>query len=180
MDIWGPNSSWFWTMVQAIVVAVSLFFIYRQVKYQRYTNMLVSLNSLREKWDSELMRRSRLAVSCRFRDKDKSITDDCLYILSFFEELGMHYKKKVFETDVLWSIYSYRVENFWMVLEPMVKEYRAHFDDTYYENFEYLKKQFEAHSRKRNLSVKPKTEAELMVFVRDEIEALEKFPKQLK
>lgn len=87
----------------------------------------------------------------------------------------MYFKKGIFETDVLWGIYSNRAENYWLILEPMIKECRARYsDNTYYENFEYLKQRFESHSKKRGIQIKPKTEAELMAFAIEEIEDLSK------
>lgn len=54
-QIFGQNSVWFWTMFQAVVVAITLYLIYRQVRIGRYSNMLDTLARLDEKWRSEVM-----------------------------------------------------------------------------------------------------------------------------
>lgn len=175
-NILGQESSWFWTMVQAIIVGITLLFIYSQVRIQRYTNMLTTLNSLIERWNSEIITKARIITCQQYLANQKKVEDiNIVRVLNFFEELGLYYKKKVFDTDVLWSMFALQVENYWSVLSPMIHEYRAEEKDkTYYEDFEYMKNEFEKYSRKRGLNIVDKTGDQIREYAEKQIIRLEK------
>src|ERR1043165_4608515 len=49
----GNDSQWFWTMAQALVVFISLWFIGKQIRLQGLNNSLGSLEAFRGEWQSE-------------------------------------------------------------------------------------------------------------------------------
>jgi len=55
----GPDSQWFWSMVEAFILAVTLTLIYRQVAAQRHSNMLQTLRDFEQRWFSPEMVKSR-------------------------------------------------------------------------------------------------------------------------
>ena len=173
-NIWGQNSEWFWTMVQAIVVGLTLYFIYKQIKIQRASNMLATLNALTVRWESDSMRKARVEVCQQFLANNLNIdNDNTVRILLFFEELGLYYKKKVIDTDILWDMYDHRIQTCWDVLEPLISEYRAHLkDDTYYDKFEYMVNELQKYSEKQGLTVKPKTTIEKRKYAELTVKAL--------
>jgi len=61
----GEQSGWFWTMVQAIVVAISLPLIYRQLRAQRLANSLTALKAIDERCiSSSIIKVAREEILC--------------------------------------------------------------------------------------------------------------------
>ena len=53
MSFIGPGSEWFWTAISAVVVAVTLLAIFRQVRLQRSAAAIEQLNDIMREWSSE-------------------------------------------------------------------------------------------------------------------------------
>ena len=65
----GPGSEWFWSMLQFVVVAITLFAIFRQVSLQTSAGAIQQATGLQGDWhSSERLMRSRLAVLVALRD----------------------------------------------------------------------------------------------------------------
>lgn len=64
----GPGSEWFWSMLQFVVVAVTLVGIYYQLRIAQSANAFTQLNELVDEWQGERMVRKRLAVLAAIRD----------------------------------------------------------------------------------------------------------------
>src|SRR5262245_27910200 len=62
MSFIGPGSEWFWTALSAIVVAVTLLAIFRQVQLQRSAAAIEQLNDLIHEWSSERLCRAKYNV----------------------------------------------------------------------------------------------------------------------
>ncbi|HEY7491888.1 MAG TPA: hypothetical protein VIH59_12375, partial [Candidatus Tectomicrobia bacterium] len=89
----------------------------------------------------------------------------------FFEDPGLYLKKRIFDIEMLWELYSYYAEYYWPILEPRVRELRAERkDNTWYSNFENLCKETIAYSKKQRAPYSDKTDQELRRFVASEIE----------
>ena len=166
----GNDSSWFWTMAQFLAVAVSLVFIYRQVKLQRMGNMLTVLGAFHERWESDKLIQSRIHVCEDYGKNETSISVAEEPVLVFFEELGLHLRKNVFDKETLWEVYSYEVQHYWQILSPRISAFRTDYGDpTWYSNFEYLFNAMKKHTHSRHLQL-PETKADLEKFVRGELE----------
>ncbi|RLA83226.1 MAG: hypothetical protein DRG40_07030, partial [Deltaproteobacteria bacterium] len=111
--IWGPSSQWFWIMVQSLIILATACFIYYQVRLQRYSNMLQTLNEMRSFWNNEKMMNFRLKVCETYLTGAKSIGAAEAEVLGFFEEIGLLLKKHVLQKDVVWNTYSYFIEYYW-------------------------------------------------------------------
>src|SRR5258706_8723494 len=64
----GPGSEWFWTAMSGLVLAVTFFAIYRQLRLQRDAAATEQLNGLLGEWSSERMARAKLAILLAIRD----------------------------------------------------------------------------------------------------------------
>src|SRR6476646_11829595 len=64
----GPGSEWFWSMLQFVVVAVTLVGIYYQLRSSQSANAFTQLGALVEEWNGERLVRKRRAVYLALRD----------------------------------------------------------------------------------------------------------------
>jgi Domain of unknown function (DUF4760) len=178
--IFGPGSEWFWAMAQFLVIAVTLFFINSQIKLQRLANALSSLFTLREQWRSDKMRYARKVI-CENKDKSSNkIGANEGAILGFFEEIGVYLYSGVFDEKMIWDLYSYWIEHYWIILEPHIQEYRKNAsDETLFERFESLHKCMSAISRRRGTQVK-KSDEQQQKFREGEIQEFNNEPESEK
>jgi hypothetical protein len=58
----GPGSEWFWTAVSGLVLAITFFAIYRQLRLQRDAAAIEQVKGLLGEWSSERMARAKLAI----------------------------------------------------------------------------------------------------------------------
>jgi hypothetical protein len=58
----GPGSEWFWTAISGLVLAITFFAIYRQLRLQRDSSAIEQVAEMERVWTSERMVRSKLAV----------------------------------------------------------------------------------------------------------------------
>lgn len=64
----GPGSEWFWTAFQGVVVALSLWGLFRQVRLQTAQKLRQDVADLDAQWQSERMLRHRLVITTAQRD----------------------------------------------------------------------------------------------------------------
>lgn len=64
----GPGSEWFWSMLQFVIVAITLFGIYRQVRLQASAAAVQQMDTITRDWRSEATTRNRLAIEVAVRD----------------------------------------------------------------------------------------------------------------
>ncbi|HEX8131732.1 MAG TPA: hypothetical protein VF527_21735 [Pyrinomonadaceae bacterium] len=170
----GVGSEWFWSMAQFLAVSLTLFFIYRQIKLQGYGNMLSSLNALQERWRAETLRNARRLVCESYQQKTNEINEPELLVAGFFEELGLYLKKKALETDLVWELYSFWIENYWRMLEPSILATRSKAtDDSWFSNFQYLYEQMAVYSKQKGISMPADVEADIKTFIDVELQRIE-------
>jgi hypothetical protein len=168
--VFGEHSEWFWVMMQTIVILVSLIFIYRQVRLQRYSNLLQMLIKMRETWDSPQMIRHRQTTCQNHRTGSKKIDAAEGQVLGFFEEMGLLLRKGVLEEEFVWGTHSYFIEHYWSMLQNNIKEYRlATEDSSWFEELETLRKRMGKFAKKKKVSGLDKTEAEIAAFILGEM-----------
>ena len=84
---WGIGSEWLWAFGQFVVVAITLFFIARQVKIQTASHIVQSVCTIQERWHSDAMQRVRFDV-CNRWNKDRKKFDEfdgaCEHTANFF------------------------------------------------------------------------------------------------
>lgn len=168
-NMFCEKASWFWSMAQFFAIAVSLVFIYRQVRAQRQANLLQTLGSLDNRWNSADMVASRKKACENYLSDQLRIKREQSDVIGFFEDMGVYLEKKVFDAESLWDKYSYYVEYYWAMYQPHIVEFRAETKDpTWYEKFEMLKNRMEEVSKKKGLKTVGKTQEEIRKFIATE------------
>lgn len=177
--ITGEKSMWFWGMAQFFVVAISLAFIYRQIKLHRQGNMLQAIAGIDQKWGTEAFIKYRHSTCDRYSQNTLKIDRSESEVLAFFEDLGIYLKRGVFDKSLLWDKYSYSIEHYWIMFEKHILEYRAQEnDDTWFDQFEYLNSQMSEYANKKNFKYGARTKEEIKKFIRGEKEEALKGEKQ--
>jgi hypothetical protein len=172
-NVIGLDSAWFWTMAQGIAVTLTLILIYRQLIAQRYANILSSVSSLDERWNSQEMRKARKSLCAKHGGKNRSLSQQDGFVLDFFEQMGLYLKKGVFTPDLLWELYSYYIEHYWCIAAPFISEFRLSTEDkTWYSSFEGLYGAMRKESKRRHIACDGKTQEQIAQFIREENEKL--------
>lgn len=68
LTLLGTGSEWLWSMLQFVVVAITLYAIYRQVRLQASAAAIQQMNTLVDEWRSESMTRHTLSITLALRD----------------------------------------------------------------------------------------------------------------
>jgi hypothetical protein len=64
----GQGSEWLWTMISGLVLAVTFFAIYRQLRVQRDAQAIEQVRTIYREWADERMSRAKLDVLVAIRD----------------------------------------------------------------------------------------------------------------
>ena len=137
----GPGSEWFWSMLQFVVVAVTLVGIYYQLRSSQSANAFTQLGGLVDEWHGERMIRKRLAVSIALRDgADPANLPDAPAeaVANYWEKVGSLSRAGHVAPSLVAEGLS-GVERWWGILAPWVQRVRT--DDgnpSFYEHFEWL------------------------------------------
>ena len=165
----GECSTWFWTMVQALAVIITLIFIYKQVRAQRYGNMLTYSHILREYWESPRMVQSRKETCKNSKTGNRAIGSEEGNVLSFFEEIGLLVEKEAVSIEYAWEAYSYFIEYYWMILKPNIEKFRRDTnDDQWYCKFEILVGSMEKYAERKGIRFGNKFDHEVDEFIAEE------------
>lgn len=138
----GPGSQWLWTMLQLVVVSVSLVGVYRQIRLQRSANAIQQLNTFEAEWGGERFSRYRVEVLVALRDgADPTAVP---YPPAF--RLGLYWDKVAalvkgghIDARLLWSGSGGDCFVWWLILGPWVQGQRKlPPSSTTYAGFEWL------------------------------------------
>ncbi len=170
-NVFGDCSTWFWTMAQALAVIITLIFIYKQVRAQRYGNMLSYSQILRGYWESAKMMGSRKEACRNYKKGDRAIGKAEGDVLSFFEELGLLVEKGAVNIEYTWESYSYFIEYYWFMFKPHIEKFRKDTQDNeWYCKFERLVGLLEKYAKSRGVRFGNKFEHEFEEFIAGELE----------
>jgi hypothetical protein len=175
------TESWFWSMLQFLVITATLWIIARQISLQTeqlesqsISNMLSSFNTLDEKWVSKTMLKSRNEICKKNVDEDNTINIIDEFVLGFFEDLGIYLNKGVYDLETVWHKYSFEIENYWPLLDPLVRNYRKETGDQEgYSCFEKLYERIIKYSLDKGIKSSEKTKENICKFVEDELKDIE-------
>jgi hypothetical protein len=153
----GPGSEWFWSMLQLIVVAVSLLGLYGQVRLQTSASAIAQAETLSGRWASERMNRSQLAVLLFLRDRKDWANvprQPSNVVGNFWEEVGFLVRKGHIRRDIVNAYLGSIVSLWWVFLGPYARELReSQGDPAIYEHFEWLAGTMAEIDRKAGLTV---------------------------
>ena len=138
-------------MAQFLAVAISLYFIYRQIRIQTHSNMLSTFAELERRWNGSAMLEARRTV-CSDNSGRLQIHRSEELILGFFEDLGLYLRREIFDADLLWELHSYYVEHYWPLLQPRIARLHTETkDETWYSNFDYLARRLSRISKRKGV-----------------------------
>jgi len=142
MPLIGPGSEWFWSMLQLVVVAVSLVGLYRQVRLQTSAGAIEQATALARDWSSEQLHRSRLAVLLALRDGNDPADipqQPSIDIGNYWERVGYLVRKGHLDRDIVYNYLGNVVRLWWALLRQNTDRLRERqHDPSIYEHFEWL------------------------------------------
>jgi hypothetical protein len=140
MTLFGAGSEWFWSMLQLVVVAITLVGIYVQLRQTRAANAFAQATAMRQEWDGERLERRKLAIYIALRDggPDIDLSDLAIPIGNFWDLIGGLVRAGHVELAVAGEIFGGSAPLWWSLVEPAVRTSQAEFGRGVYENFEWF------------------------------------------
>jgi hypothetical protein len=142
MALIGPGSEWFWTMLQLLVVAVSLLGLYRQLRLQASASAFEQLRSMISEWGSERLLRCRVELLRLLRggtDLAKLPPGVVVIMLDYWETVGLLVRNQHVSRHLVWEQMGNVCELWWATLRPSILAARElEGDATIGENFAWL------------------------------------------
>lgn len=138
----------FWTMVQTVVIPISIWLLIRQLRLQRLGNMATTLSVLDDRWASESMRQARRSVCQYYGSGTDRLNRPEEAICGFFETVAIYVRNDVLPLAVVWDSYSFYSEHYWAMMQPHIAALREELaDKTYFRQFEWLQARLEWYGR---------------------------------
>lgn len=132
--------------------------------------MLDALLNLDSRWKSDKVCKARKDACNNYSHNNNTINQDETEILGFFEDIGIFLKRGAFDSELIWDKFSYYIDHYWYMFKSHVLEFRRiEKDNTWYEKFEYLKKEMDIVSTKKKVKIDPKSDDEIAKFIIGEI-----------
>ena len=184
-------SEWFWAMVQAVVVLITLPLIYRQitiqteqvriqtdqvrvqsdqVRLQTATHIVQTLGAIHQRWTEDAMLRARHSVCARYIANSLTFDGVSEYIAEYMEELGGYVQMNAVPRDVMWGAQSWYLEHYyWMFKDGIVAIRQSYHDETLYSNTEALFNDMRAQSKAQGAPSAERGPADLRRFAENEV-----------
>jgi hypothetical protein len=138
----GPGSEWFWTALSGVVLAVTFFAIYRQLRLQRNQGAIEQIAAASRELGSERFIRYRLDVLTALRDGTDAAhvpTGGATGLANFWEGMGTLVRPGHLDRRLLWDADGNTCQIWWAYLAPWCLQIRKDLGDpAIYENFEWL------------------------------------------
>ena len=143
--IFGPGSEWFWSMLQFVVVAITLIGLYRQVRIQASASAFEQLRANIEEWGSEKLLHCRVELLRAVRDGTplaKLPRGVSVVMLDYWETVGLLVRNQHVSRRLVWDQIGNACEVWWATLRPNILAVREEYDDAMIgEHFEWLAKE---------------------------------------
>ena len=154
LSLFGPGSEWFWSMLQFVVVAVTLLGIYSQLRLARSANAFAQLDALDTELRGEQLTRRRL--SCLITLRDEGPTADLRRlgypVSAFWERTGSLARAGHIEASMLRETVGPSCQAWWALLAPsLLREREADGDPTEWAHFEWLAGEMDRLGRRQGL-----------------------------
>ena len=153
MAFFGPGSEWFWAALQFTALLITFVAIYRQLRITRSARAVEQVREYTTQYDSERMRRNRLAIVTAVRDGMEIPDAAGTSVGDYFETLAWLSRSGHLDVKLLWNAQSHAARIWWTVLEPFIKTSRAEVGENTYTDWEWLVGRFVGISRQRGESV---------------------------
>ena len=140
----GPGSEWFWTAVSGLVLVVTFFAIYRQLRIMRNAAANEQLAAFERELTSERLIRCQLEVFIALRDGTDTVylpRAAASAIWAFWERTGALVRRGHLDPKLLHEGSGSIVREWWRIIEPYAKRVRSEARSTdFLVNFEWLAK----------------------------------------
>ena len=149
LTLLGPGSEWFWSMLQFLVVAITLVGIYVQVREEHTANTFAKANALKQEWEGEFLIRRRLGMILALRD-GKPTADVVTFatpVANFWEHVGALVRAGHIAPSLVYQYLGSACQTTWNLLEPLVRQVRAEEGEGVWSDFEWLVKRLERERR---------------------------------
>jgi hypothetical protein len=165
------QNEWFWLMSQTIVFTLTLMFIGRQIRIDGNSHLVNSIKILNDTWNDETLLKARRTVCQRYISGESNMDRIAAKVGNHFEEIGIYYRRKALPLEIIWEMYSYTIEHYWLILEnAIIKRRKEDRDDTYFENFEKLYQKLLSYNSKKGADAHKKVDDEVKKFIKIELE----------
>jgi hypothetical protein len=142
LTLFGPGSEWFWSMMQLVVVAISLIGLYRQLRLQSSSSAFDQLRAIVQDWGSERLLRCRVELLRALRDGTdaaKLPPGVAVVLLDYFETVALLVRSGHVSRQMVWDAFGNVCEAWWVTLGPYLNVMRnAEGDVKIGEHFEWL------------------------------------------
>lgn len=149
----GPGSEWFWTAVSGIVLAVTFYAIYRQLRLQASQGAIEEVDRIEAEYNSERFQRFHLELLLALRDGVDPANlplNPVISIANFWEGVGSLARRGHLDLQLLLDSGSvFYCQSDWVRLAPLLMKRRREFEaPAIGEHFEWLVGRTEAWARK--------------------------------
>lgn len=155
LAIIGPGSEWFWTAVSGLVLAITFFAIYRQLRLQRDAAATEQVNGLITEWSSERMARAKLAVLIALQagTGPLDLPDRALSHVGFFwQRVGYLAQRGHMDRRLVYEHLGSQIQDWWFWLRPRVlAEREDDHDPGLWQGFEWLAEDAAARDAQRGV-----------------------------
>jgi hypothetical protein len=140
LTLFGSGSEWFWSMLQFVVVAVTLIAIYVQLRQDRAANAFSQASSLKQDWHGELMARRKLAHLLALGDDapDADLLTLAEPIGNFWEHVAALVRAGHLSLPLVYEQLGAQCQTTWNILEAQARDMQATDGAGVWENFEWL------------------------------------------
>lgn len=149
----GPGSEWFWAAAQFVVVVVSLFGIYRQLRSQGAANFVQRIETLEGEWNSSRLTHARLALALhlKYEPLDLAAWFKAQPVLDFFMNLANLNEAGYLNLDEIAATWGRSIQIYAALTVPLVEHQAAHGGDPTAYNLTGLITRLRADERKRGV-----------------------------
>ncbi|MFI5199263.1 MAG: hypothetical protein ACHQXL_02695, partial [Candidatus Limnocylindrales bacterium] len=137
----GPGSEWFWTALSGLVLAVTFFAIYRQLRLQRSANAFTQLGALVDEVQGERFIRKWIGLLVALRDGVAPVDlpdSPASAIANYWEKVATLVRAGHIDRSLIAEGLP-PAEGFWGILNPWVMRSRAEdANPNLWEGFEWL------------------------------------------
>lgn len=141
----GPGSEWFWSMLQLVVVTITLIGIYYQFRLQRAATTFEQLNRLQEEWGAEQLIRARLRAARAIQAGKLAPFAPTALLGDFCEGVASLIRHGHVSAHIVYETLGPSLMTWWVLLEDTVMDVRTRDNDpTTFVHFEWLAHTLEA------------------------------------
>ncbi len=151
-SLFSNEGQWFWQALGTVIVGVSLFSVFVQIRLQRMASMVDAIEKLVSTWNSDSHLRLRLSVCQKLIDDRQYFGADSEELLELLERIGAYVKFGALSEHAVWEVFSWYTDHYFELSRHGIAEIRRyHGDPLLFENFERLAVRLNKISRKKGL-----------------------------